>query len=167
MDAVETYDKLCSRLRSSAVGVIGIEGFCTSGKSWLADRLGRDLPAAVVHVDDYCTPRDNPPPYADGVDIPRLKQALRQLSPTCFSVVEGICLRGVLAKCGVIAKTYVYVKLMSSNGLWHDGLHLEAHEEGNGIPGDDQEPHASDFSYHSNIRPHEKADLIFLWVAEQ
>jgi hypothetical protein len=80
MEAVENYDALCTRLRSLAGGLIGIEGFCSSGKSRLADQLGQDLPAKVVHVDNYCTPRDVPPPYSDGVNIPGLKRKLLQLS---------------------------------------------------------------------------------------
>jgi len=161
METVDTYDELCTRLRSSSPGLIGIEGFCSSGKSRLAEQLAQDLPAKVVHVDKYCTPRDDPPPYPDGVDLPRLKETLIQLSPGDFSVVESICLRDVLARCGVAAKTYVYIKRVGRNGLWYDELHLEEYENGDGIPGDEQEPHASDLSYHSKIRPHERADLSF------
>lgn len=164
MDTVDSYYKLCSRLRSSSAGLIAIEGFCASGKTWLADQLGRDLPAAVIHVDDYCTPRVDPPSYVEGVDTPRLKHALHNLDSTQLSVVEGICLRVVMARCAVTAKIYVYVKRMDRNELWHDGINLEYYEAENGIHEDDNEPHASDFYYHSTKRPHEQADIIFLRV---
>src|SRR4051812_17652442 len=101
MIVVGHYAELCSHLRGSAAGLIGVEGFCSSGKSWLADRLGADLPSSVIHLDSYCTPRDDPPPYVDGLDIEGLKHALQKLKPSHFSVVEGICLREALSKCGV------------------------------------------------------------------
>lgn len=125
----------------------------------LADNLGRDIPAQVIHTDSYCTPRGNPPPYAEGVNVARLKQAVddRDMSKPC--VIEGICLRDVLALCGVSAAIFVYIKRVGANGLWYDQYRLEDHESRTGVPGDEEEPHASDLAYHVKARPHEHADF--------
>lgn len=164
MEIAHTFEELSSKLRLSLGGLIAVDGFCSSGKTCLAENLGRDLPATVIHVDEYCTPHDDPPTYVECVDFSRLAQDLQQLDPRQLSVVEGICLREVISKCGVIARTYVYVKRVGSNGLWHDGFDLEKYEAEDGNLGA-MEPHASDFAYHSKIRPHEQADIVFFHTA--
>ncbi len=161
------YQELCTRLRRSDLRqLIAIEGFSSSGKSTLADSLGRDLPAQVIHTDTYCTPRDNPPPYAKGVNITKLRQSLNQRDRTKHCIVEGICLRDVLELCGESAGVFVYVKRVGGNGLWYDQFHLEDYENGAAVPGEDEEPYASDLAYHSKVRPHERADIEFLRVEE-
>jgi|GEM_PF-3123696 len=167
METPGSYRSLCERLqRCDPTQLIAIEGFCSSGKSTLADDLGRDVPAEVIHTDKYCTPRDNPPPYAKGVDIAGLKQAIEERGRTKHCIIEGICLRDVLSLCDVPSPFYVYVKRVGGNGLWYDQFHLEDYESGTGVPGEEEEPHASDLAYHSTVRPHERADIQFLRIEE-
>lgn len=165
MDTAGNYEELRKLLqRFDSPQLIAIEGFCSSGKSTLADKLAQGIPAEVIHTDEYCTPRENPPPYIKGLDLPRLRQALQLRDITRHCIIEGICLRDVLALCDVSAGVYVYVKRVGVNGLWYDQFHLEEHEKGEGVPGEEQEPHASDLAYHSKARPHELADLEFVRV---
>ena len=140
--------------------MIGIEGFCSSGKSTLADCLGRDVEAEVIHTDSYAVKFDEPPPYLQCLKISELSVALTQRSKSRRCIVEGICLRDVLAGCNVDADFYLYVRRLSQNGLWHDELHLESFEAGDPEYGGEIEPHLSDLKYHSRTRPHEKANAV-------
>ena len=140
--------------------VIGVEGFCSSGKSTLADRLGNDLEAEVIHIDSYAIKFDDPPPYIECLKIGELAMALAQRSKGRRCIVESICLRDVLERCHVDAGFYLYLRRLSQNGLWHDKLHLESFERGDPEYGDEIEPHLSDLKYHSRRRPHEKANAV-------
>jgi len=165
MDTVPSYDALLQRIRTFEGGLVGIEGFRQSGKSTLADKLGEDVPAHVVHTDDFSTPRHNSPPYVDGLNLNALGDALRDTKQgDRLCPVEGICLRTVLDRCGLSADVNLYVKRIGENGLWYDQFHLEDFERGEGLPGDSQKPHASDLSYHSRARPHDRADWEFIRV---
>lgn len=166
MEIFKSYEGLYSRLNLLNPGLIGIEGFSWSGKTYLADQLGADLKAAVIHLDDFCTPRSQPPPYAEGINIDRLAHALHDASTNNPTVVEGICLREVLKACRIFADIHVYIKRVGNNNIWYDGFHLENYESGRINPGDDLEPHLSDFNYHSSYRPHEHADFVFYRVEE-
>ncbi len=162
MNALRSIDELCARISAAAPEtVVGIEGFCGSGKSMLANKLGKRGRMSVVHMDDYATKFDEPPPYPECVDIVRLRSALVTRDPLRASVVEGICLRDVLALVGIAPRLLVYVKRIAGSGLWHDKFHLEDFEAGQPDAGDIEEPHLSDFRYHQRSRPHERADLIY------
>lgn len=53
-----------------------------------------------------------------------------------------------------------YVKRLGENDLWYDGLHLEDFEK-QIISENLEEPHFSDFKYHTVERPYENADVVF------
>jgi hypothetical protein len=141
--------------------LIGIEGFCSSGKSTLAKRLGNDIEADVVHTDSYAMKFDEPPPYIECLKIDDLALTLTKRRKSRRCIVEGICLRDILARCDVNADFLLYVRRLSQNGLWHDALHLESFEKGDPEYGDEIEPHLSDLKYHSRARPHETANALF------
>jgi len=139
-----------------------VEGFTGSGKSKLSNDLGRDLKAAVIHTDEYVLAGDESLPYPDRIDYGRITTAITLARSTSSPIVmEGICLRNILDRLSLSADLFVYVKRVASNGLWHDGFHLEDFEAGNGIEEDCKEPHRSDFAYHAAARPHEQTDLLF------
>lgn len=115
----------------------------------------------VCHVDNFARKFDQPPPYAECLNIGQLHRALEQREQTRPIVVEGICLRDVLTLVDVSASIFVYLKRIGINGLWYDELHLEEFEREEPVPGNLIEPHRSDFDYHARVRPHEKADLVF------
>lgn len=168
MDKAGNYEELRKVLqRFNSPQLIAIEGFCSSGKSTLADKLAKGVPAEVIHTDEYCTPRENPPPYTKGLDVSRLRQALQRRDFTRHCIIEGICLRDILDLCDVSAGVYVYVKRVGVNGLWHDQFHLEEYEKGESVSSEKLEPHASDLAYHSKARPHERADLEFVRVERE
>lgn len=163
MDCMDNYRALHDHLRRlRRPALIGVEGFTGSGKSTISNDLGQDLKAVVIHTDDYVIAGDESLPYPERLDYGRITTAIT-LARTRESVivVEGICLRVVLDRLSLSADLIVYVKRVASNGLWHDGFHLEEFEAGNAIEEDHEEPHQSDFSYHAKARPHERADLFF------
>jgi hypothetical protein len=159
MEEITDYNALRPRIRASGVNaVVGIEGFCGSGKSYLADRLGRDLiESVVVHTDDYATGDDETVPYVDRIDYRRLRHAVSSASG--MVIVDGICLRPIMRRLGLTPALFVYVKCISVTGLWHDGLHLE--DFADDPRNQHHEPHRSDFRYHSDERPHERADIAY------
>ncbi len=167
MEAAATFDALADLLRDLPAGsLIAVEGHCSAGKTSLTDRLANMLDAEVIHTDNFLKKFDNPPSYVECLDIQALKQALGAPFLAALRVVEGICLRDVLAVCGVSAHTFVYIKRIGKNGLWYDELHLEQFESADPVDGDTSQPHHSDYSYHARVRPHEIADLIYCRVEE-
>jgi len=131
-----------------------------AGKSHLASSIGSRLSLLVVHTDDVVTPANSSRPYEELVDYERLQTQIKKAAVLRLSVVvDGICLRNILARAGVSAAKYIYVKRMTEGGLWHDGFHLSSFE---GDPGSTPgEPEQSDFMYHVEQRPHECSDYFF------
>lgn len=164
METIADYSALRTRLRAmtNSPAIIAIEGFTTAGKSYLADSLGEDFFGSVVlHTDDYVTGTDETLPYIDRIDYRRLRRALAAASSGTV-LIDGICLRAVMRRLGITPTAFVYVKCIAAKtGLWHDGLHLEDFESEK--DGADRlfEPHRSDFFYHTNERPHERADVVY------
>lgn len=154
-----TIEDLCSRLRLlSPASIVGLEGFSGSGKTKLAEQLRVRVPAAVLHVDSFARRLDQPLPYIECLDIDGLRRCLEQRGQSRPTVVEGICLRDVLAHVGQTPAILIYLRRIGRNGLWYDGSHLEEFEaRQEGTP----EPHRSDLEYHARVRPHEHADLVY------
>lgn len=140
--------------------LVAIEGFMSSGKSSLADALGAELDATVVHTDNFVVPGDESLPYPERLNYELLAASLRGASAT---LIEGICLRQVLGRLNAVPTTFVYVKRISSNGLWHDRFHLEEYEEEEeeNVQSVITEPEKSDLNYHASVRPHEHANIVF------
>ena len=162
METVASIDELCARLRAvSGATLVGLEGFCDSGKTTFSNQLGERVPMGVFHTDEFTRKFDAPPPYPECVDIDRLRDALEMVDPSRTSLIEGICLRDVLELVGIFPTVFVYLKRIGKNGLWYDELNLDDFESGQAIPGNIPEPHLSDLKYHTKSRPHKHADFIY------
>jgi hypothetical protein len=162
VETITKYGVVADRLsRLPLPAVVGVEGFTSSGKSHFADLLAKEVSAVVVHTDEYVTEGDVSLPYRDRVDHIAISSALSGIAlRSSLAIVEGICLREVLHRLNIAASAYVYVKVLATNGLWHDGLNLEDFEREAASTRLD-EPHRSDFIYHAKWRPHERADIVF------
>ena len=147
METIADYADLRDRLDGLPDNVVvGIEGFCGSGKSYLAERLARDLlDTVVLDTDDHVAGKDERLPYVERIDYRRLKRALTTTSGAVL--IHGICLRTIMRRFGVAPAMFIYVKRAATTGLWHGGLDLEDFE--NGAAGPSYEPHRSDFTYHA------------------
>lgn len=172
------YDALLVRLRAlireRSPAIIGIEGVMQAGKTFLAKRLAADLHIALVEVDGASHKNRNPEhfcslpeelPYMKLIDLDLLRGDLvGALSSGSPIIVEGICLRDMLAAVSRKPDMTVYVKCLSANtGLWHVGYDIEDFES-------ESEPfeglYRDEMEYHSRVRPHESADLVFVRIEE-
>ena len=145
------------------IPIIGIDGFCLAGKTFLARQLSEVLPAGLVSTDDHIVRRGGRLRYPDRIDLEALSDSLLRARDADRQVVlEGICLLEVIARLRISRSSVcsVYVKRLSRNsGLWHDGFDLEEFEPtaSASIP----EPHVSVFRYHKRFRPHRSADFEY------
>lgn len=77
METVTDYPSLREHLLHLPRPLIfGVEGFTGAGKSYLADALGRDMGAPVVHTDQYVTGENESLPYAERLDYNRIRSAI-------------------------------------------------------------------------------------------
>ena len=159
----ELVECIRKNVNSNVIEVIGIEGCLTSGKSYLGNQLIRAFKARLVSTDDSRNDKDHTStPYLDTLDLSRMHTAIDDIMQTGkLVIVEGICLRSILKRIDLTADLFVYVKTLSENiddDVWHYGYDIESFEEGEK---QHQEPYISDLKYHSRVRPHERADLIY------
>jgi hypothetical protein len=163
MQVTEDIEDICARILAlHPSAIVGLEGFQGSGKSTLAVQLSERLSVAVFQLDRFARMFDPSPPYVECLDISALKQALELRQQSTLTIVEGICLRDVLARVDLAATILIYVKRVGTNGLWYDGMRLDKYQAGDRIPEDDEELYRSDMKYHAKVCPHEKADLIYV-----
>ena len=164
---MQSFDELVECIRkianSNVIEVIGIEGCLTSGKSYLGKKLIPAFKARLVSTDDSRNDKDHTStPYLDTLDLSRMHTAIDDIMQTGkLVIVEGICLRSILKRIALTADLFVYVKKLSGNiddDVWHCGYDIESFEEGEK---QHQEPYISDLKYHSRVRPHERADLVY------
>lgn len=164
---IRSVSDLVMRIRDrGAVRIVGIEGFCLSGKTHLGKELAAQLNARLVSTDCFVASQDGDTYYVDGLNLYELKKVISEALRLSQSVVlEGICLRDVISRMAPLtADLYIYVKVLSGQSgeeTWHDGSWLEDFEKGcceTTMP----EPHLSANKYHKNTRPHEYADLIYV-----
>ena len=164
---MQSFEELVECIRkiadSNVIEVIGIEGCLTSGKSYLGNQLIRAFKARLVSTDDSRNDKDHTStPYLDTLDLSRMHTAIDDIMQTGkLVIVEGICLRCILKRIALTADLFVYVKRLSENiddDVWHCGYDIESFEEGEK---QHQEPYISDLKYHSRVRPHERADLVY------
>ena len=140
--------------------LVGVEGHSTAGKSTLATDLGHRLDGRVFSTDGYVEATREVETY---VEMLRLDELARDLAaaPDSFVVVEGICLRPTLraTPCGR-ARLFVYCKRITQAGLWADELE-NYFEDGNPASWLSWVDRQS-VIYHTEERPDEKADVVFL-----
>ena len=157
---------LAERIRGSygAIQIIGIDGFTTAGKTTLAQRLAKLLDADVVSTDDHVEIRGGNWGYVERLDLAGIKDSVdRSIKTGRRVILEGICLRCVIASSAIQTDSivHVYVKQISKNSdIWDDGEWLERFEERDHAP---PEPHLSAFMYHEKVCPHKLANFEYRW----
>lgn len=142
--------------------LILIEGFSGSGKTSLAQRLSKKLNIQYIDTDCYVKRQSDIDYYVTLLDIEHLKEVVGSFVKRNKSLIYvGICAQESLAKLGFSPSYRVYVKHLASNGLWHDGLHMEDYANGED-PSEfySHQPHKSDMEYHIAKRPHNDADFL-------
>ncbi|WP_374335919.1 hypothetical protein [Leeia sp.] len=166
--------------------LVALEGFMEAGKSTVTEALGELLGYKVFHTDNLLdTARSGS--YRNRVDVVQLRKLLEVVNGR--ALIEGICLRWVLADAGITPDCYLYVKRIQKQGnRWDDGQDLEDFEAGEDVyvrnalsntrgvaklmlpggcdPDERQIQEAEAFyietlRYHRDCKPHERADFIF------
>lgn len=179
---VSDLDGLIAALKSRKPKHVGIDGVDGVGKSRLSLHVARELNAAVIELDEYV--EKNQGGYAAFINYSAVAAKIAE-SPTF--VLEGVCLLEVIGRLGVHLDCLIYVKRLSSSGLWADEdecefplgieeairqsrrntelmLEFEARQEGRQYtPGAADEPGLTEeiMRYHAKHTPHEIADITF------
>ena len=160
-------DALAAQIRAACkeIGVIGIDGFCGSGKTFLARQLSQALKADLVSTDCHVVKQGGHWHYVERLDLATLNNSLHQTARADRKVIlEGICLLEVITRLGISTNSvcHVYVKRLSKNsGIWHDGFDLENFENSDSAPTGIPEPHLNVFRYHKIFNPHRSADFEY------
>jgi hypothetical protein len=140
--------------------IVSIDGFMGSGKTNLSFEFAAHLNGFRVGLDSYVDRDIAASDYLEKLKLRHLARDLNNLQMrfSCV-VVEGIRVLEALERAGCIASTRVYVKRLSSVGIWHDGLHLSDFEDGSNVP-EDWLPRDV-LTYHVRHRPHLNAHVIY------
>lgn len=142
--------------------IVVFDGFCGSGKTSLAQKISRKLNIQHIDSDCYIIKQSDTESYTLLLDIEHLKEIIETFIKRKKTVLfSGICAQETLGMLGVDPDYRVYVKKISSSGIWHDGLHIEEfinHEEPSGYYL--QQPNKSDMEYHVKYEPQNKADFV-------
>jgi len=167
-DAAALVAFLKRRLADSRGRLVAVDGLREAGKSTIAEALARELSATWVRVDDYLR-KSRSTPYADRLDATGLHKALmaaRETGQTC--IVEGLCIRDVLARFGSLADFHVYVGRVDSFGEWcepdyfDDTISLADLLAAIGPPDTEGAAFDRDLAvYHKAKKPTLHADLIY------
>jgi len=171
---VRTIEKVLQFVRNcDPHGLIAIDGWDGSGKSTLARALTEAAARQHIELDTYLDRREGG--YLDHLRYADLRQRLVEPDPP--KVVEGVCVREVLARLGLAPAVCIYVKLLSSFATWHPDRVFEFESAGEAIahyrrtlalyaqatgrPQPVQGLEEELIEYHFMWRPHEVSHLIF------
>jgi uridine kinase len=169
---VDDYGKLLAEVRPAIAKrvpkIVGVEGFMASGKTHLSKRLAGDLGCAHIETDDssiallnpeHDTRLDKNKHYVDRLGLSHLRKKIdAALAAQPWVIVDGICLRDTLSRISLTLDLTIYVKTLPAPFFrWDDGLHIEDFEEGERVRGLNHDV----LEYHSRVRPHERADIIY------
>jgi len=152
----------CKRKRQSSSLLVGIDGYPTAGKTWLAREATAGPDAFRLSTDSYVRSDNFGRDYVHRIDLTHLSS---DLSKVCdlFSLVvlEGICLRLVEQKLDMSADIHIYVKRYTATGLWADETenHLEGGKPSPDLPWVDRQS----VLYHLNVEPLGLADCVYRW----
>ena len=167
-----TVHSLLSPVFSARATIVGIDGLDNCRKTSLAARIAGHTGHQVINLDSMLD--RNRGSYVDFIDI----DALRLAAEGKKVVIEGVCLLRVLERAELDPDLLIYVK-RNRHQLWADedelGLNepLEAHLErlrqfsamlrGLEKPESGLGLGEEIIRYHHEFRPHERADITYVW----
>ena len=155
MFIIQNRKQLVGYLAKAGAPVIALDGWYSSGKSWLGRTVAFCAKRTWIDLDDLLK-RDQRA-YVDHLNLAQLQAEIDRGSGI---VISGVCMREVLSRIRPPATVHVYIKRMTRHGWAEEG---EAEGKSSSvdliIP-----PSALELEvrrYHSAWRPHERADVIF------
>lgn len=151
-------DLVMSIRKRGPMGIVGIEGVCGSGKTYLGKQLAAQLNACLVSTDCFVALQDEDTYYVDRLNLDELARVITNaLRLRQSMILEGICLRDIISQ--VLPRSvvlFIYVKALSGEGIWHGGAWFKDYEPFG------PEPDFSDHRYHKKSQPHGRADFIYV-----
>ena len=170
--ACSTVHSLLAPILHANPEVIGIDGLDGCRKSTLARRIAGHIHYQVINLDDFL--EKNKGTYVDHIDLVGVRDAVQGSK----SIVEGVCLLNVIELAKLDLDFCIYVQRCRL-GLWADedwlGLNQDVDEYLEKlnvatalISGSEESESDVDLSeeiirYHHTFRPHERAELTFVW----
>jgi hypothetical protein len=164
---------LLDLIRRRGARIVAVEGAPNSGKTTLARSLGSELPASVLSVDDYVV-GSGEMPYPNLVDCVKLgRDVSARITDGQIVIVEGICLREVTGKAGVVPAFFVYAR-----NLGNETDHVSSDLRPSELQSFEREYHQESLElgivtnltlalenarYHSLHKPVAQADYIYEW----
>lgn len=175
--------ELFSILENQNYRIIGIDGMDGAGKSFIANKVATKFDLRHINLDDYV--EKNKGQYAPNIKYDLLRRAIEQSQKPI--IIDGVCLLAILNNMSIEPDLLLYVKRMSSYGIWHDGDRCEVPEDIDAFISREKEslrsfaklearlegimtnceevkyPELSEelIRYHYNFKPHDKASIIY------
>ena len=109
-------------LTDSPIKIIIVEGEDGAGKTFFAAKLAQFVGAKHVELDGHLRQRAyEREPFLDLVNMAAFSAAIQAASPV---VADGVLISDVLDKAEIANNLRIYVRRISSTGLWNYGLNL-------------------------------------------
>jgi hypothetical protein len=162
-------EKLFKEIEKLSDGsLISIDGFMNSGKTFLAQRLSKKLKIQYIDTDCYVLRQSDSENYVSLLDIEHLKEIVSTFARNKKSLIYvGICAQESLEKLGVSSHYRVYVKQISTSGLWHPEHDIENYKNDiDSLGYYSRQPHTSDIEYHIAKEPHNNANFVHKHVRD-
>jgi hypothetical protein len=177
---VARLSEFCARRQP---GLLVVDGFRGSGKTTLAGWLAGPLGAVHVELDKFWSKEEG---YVANIRYAELGQRLcaATMKEPRWTILEGICAQGVLARIGLVEAACVYVKRLVAN-VWFEGKILDDVDSvekafalekastqtfckimGESAPNDAQLVSPLDaeiLTYHFEFRPHKRSTFVYTW----
>lgn len=139
--------------------VVGVDGFHGSRKSNTAYKLGYELRANVVSIDDYL-PSDCDAFSVDIVETKRLSERIKRLKTVGSVVVEGICLLAILERAGIISDHLIHIQELNLANSWKYREIVDDPERYQQYLANSKGLEVEVLKYHGKYRPWQKAEFV-------
>ncbi|MGB8819550.1 MAG: hypothetical protein WCC66_16675 [Rhizobiaceae bacterium] len=144
-------------------GLVAIDGFDGAGKTTLALKISRHCDMPYLDLDSILIgPKKLN--YVDRIDYERLSSEVA--AQKTGLIVSGVFVQRILLKIEAMPSIKIYVKRISSNGLWHQGWDIDSESFDENQMLDGRMRRYSDLSvdilkYHREFTPHTNSDLYY------
>lgn len=157
---LEQLPALLAKLNlDSSKKIISIDGFFGAAKSKVSAYLTEALSIPTVYLDDFL-PRDRA--SLESFKFKDFSETVAKLSQSYSVIVDGSMVQDILARIGVTADFFIYVKRVSPYGIWFDDFKIDKLVRSSNDHSTVKYNHFEEevIQYHLRVRPHERAHII-------
>jgi hypothetical protein len=156
--AFQHLEEVFQQIRSKSPKIISIDGCCGVGKSILATKIANSCSAKVLELDKFLIKKTGH--YVKSMKWCDLRAAVKNAMITSnIVVIEGICIKSILSKLGLLPDLTIYVQMLSKAGVVQNLNVLDCED---GLPNENPKD-VLDWEiaeYHAKYRPKSNADLV-------